>query len=96
MQATSVINRLIWLTYLNSISCIVALHEDCFKHFEGFSLTKDYNRNIPPGNNTVIRIFHILNEIVGVCKKLSFFNNYTSLKCLCDNFILLIFLLILG
>ena len=72
MEAKSKINTIMWLIYLISIPHIVALHEDCFKHFEGFSLTKDYNHNTPPGNKTVIRIFHILNEIVEVCKKYHF------------------------
>ena len=70
MKVTSVINKLLWLINLTSIPHIAALYEDCFKHFEGFSLATDYNRNTPPGNKTVIRIFHILNEIVEVCTKL--------------------------
>ena len=76
MEFTRKDNLILWLIYLGSISYVVSFHEDCFKHFEGFSLAKNYNRNIPPGNKTVIRIFHILNEIVEVCKKLSFSNNY--------------------
>ena len=54
----------------------MALHQDCYKHFEGFSLSEDYNRNSPPGTHTTIRDVQIINEIVEVCDKISFFNNH--------------------